>query len=234
MKIADLAGCTGWAALFVFAAVLIPFVGPFISLLTPLPFLYFSTKLGLQEGIKVTVISLVAIGMISRLAGLPQIILISIEMGALGLVLYILFSIRLKIGQTILSATVFMLLVSFGYLFILGLSKDMGPVALLLDTLHGHMKASIDIYREMGMSDENILELERYSRIFIEVVFPSLAVVGIGFVVWFNVVMAKVFFQNGETAVSGIRAHGSLEGAGETHMGCYCFRFRLVFISRGD
>ncbi len=197
MKITDLAGCTGWAALFVFAAVLIPFVGPFISILTPLPFLYFSTKLGFQEGIKVTFISLVVIGIISKLTGLPQMILVSVEMGALGLVLYILFCIRLTIGQIILSATVFMLLVSLGYLFILGLSKDMGPVVLLLDTLHGHMAASVEVYKEMGVSQENILELERYSKIFIEIVFPSLAIVGIGFVVWLNVVMAKLFFRRG-------------------------------------
>ncbi|MBW1869925.1 MAG: hypothetical protein JRI73_11740, partial [Deltaproteobacteria bacterium] len=57
MKTTDLLGCVGGAASLLLASTLIPFVGPFFSLLTPLPFLYYSTRLGLFEGIKLAAIA---------------------------------------------------------------------------------------------------------------------------------------------------------------------------------
>jgi len=73
----------------------------------------------------------------------------------------------------------------------------MGPFEMMLDYLHGHLKATIDIYQDMGMPRENALELETYGKIFIDTVYPSMMVIGIGFAVWLNVVLAKPFFRMG-------------------------------------
>jgi uncharacterized protein YybS (DUF2232 family) len=193
----DVLGCVGGAAFILFASAVIPFFGPFFCLLTPLPFLFYSTKLGLQEGIKLAVLAVCGIGLVAKLAGYPQIIPLGIELSALGLALAGLFKSKFGVGQTVLFATVFVMLLSLGYLIILGLSKDMGPFEMMLDYLHGHIKATIESYEKMGMPRENAIELETYGKLFIDTVYPSLMIVGVGFAVWLNVVMAKPFFRMG-------------------------------------
>ena len=197
MKLTDVLGCVGVAVFILFASALIPLFGPFFCLLTPLPFLFYSTKLGLQEGIKLAVVAIIGIGLIAKLAGHPHIILFGIELSALGLALAELFKRRLGVGQTILYATLFMILLSLGYLFILGLSKDMGPLEMMLDYLHGHLKATLDTYKTMGMPQENVAELEQYGKLFIDTVYPSLMIIGVGFAVWLNVIVARPVFRMG-------------------------------------
>ena len=197
MKTTDVMGCVGGASFFLLTSTFIPFVGPLFTLLTPLPFLYYSTKLGLHDGVKLTALTVLFIALVAKLSGTPQLIHICIELGALGLILSVLFKRNLGIGQTILSATMFMVLLNLGYLFFVSLSKGIGPFEMLLGYLHGHLEASIRAYEEMGMSKENILEIETYGKAIIDRVFPSLMVVGIGFSVWLNVVMAKPFFRRG-------------------------------------
>ncbi|MBW1900290.1 MAG: DUF2232 domain-containing protein [Deltaproteobacteria bacterium] len=197
MKKTDVLGCVGLAAFILFASALIPLFGPFFCLLTPLPFLFYSTKLGLQEGIKLALLAILGIGLIAKLAGQPQIILFGIELSALGLALSELFRRRLGVGQTILFATLFMILLSLGYLFILGLSKGMGPFEMMLDYLYGHLKVTIEAYETMGMPLENVAELEKYGKAFIDTVYPSLMIIGVGFAVWLNVIMARPVFRMG-------------------------------------
>ncbi len=197
MKLTDLLWCAGGAAFFLLASAFVPIFGPFFCLLTPLPFLFYSTKLGLQKGIKLAVVSILIIGFIAKLAGNAQAVLFGIELGVLGLALSELFRRQLGIGQTILLATALMTFLSFVYLLVLSLSRDIGPMEMVLDYLHGHLKASINAYKGMGMPQENAIELEAYARAFIDTVYPSLIIVGIGFAVWLNVVIAKPFFKMG-------------------------------------
>ncbi|RLC30957.1 MAG: hypothetical protein DRH37_04195 [Deltaproteobacteria bacterium] len=197
MKFTDIAGCAGAAAFLLFASAVAPFFGTFFCLLTPLPFLFYSTKLGFQEGVKLAAIALAGIALVSKLAGQPGIIMVAVEFSALGLILSELFKRRLTVGQTILFATVFTILLTLGYLFMLGLSKGMGPFDMILDYLEAHLKATVDIYRKMGMPQENIVELEKYGNQFIHIAYPSLMIISVGFSVWLNVVMARPVFRMG-------------------------------------
>jgi uncharacterized protein YybS (DUF2232 family) len=47
------------------------------------------------------------------------------------------------------------------------------------------------------MPQENVAELEKYGKAFIDTVYPSLMIVGIGFAVWLNVIMARPVFRMG-------------------------------------
>jgi len=197
MKTTDVLGCVGGALFFLLSSTFVPFFGPLFSLLTPLPFLYYSTKLGLHDGVKLTALAVLFTALVATLTGNPQLIHICIELGALGLTLSVLFKRKLGIGQTILSATIFMVLLNLGYLLFVSLSRDIGPFEMVLEYLHGHLEASIQVYEEMGMSKENVLEIEAYGKAIIDTVFLSLMIVGIGFSVWLNVVIAKPFFKKG-------------------------------------
>jgi uncharacterized protein YybS (DUF2232 family) len=65
MKAQHVLGCVGTALVLLLASVWIPVVGPFFSLLTPLPFLYYSAKLGVSQAVKFTCASILASGVIA-------------------------------------------------------------------------------------------------------------------------------------------------------------------------
>ena len=200
MKITHVLGCVGWGAFILLCSVWIPFIGPFLSLLTPLPFLYYSAKLGTYQGIKLTFLATLTIGLFAKLIGYPEIILFCVEFSLLGFLLSELFRRRLGLGQTVFLATVFMLLMSLGFLFFLALSKNMGPLEMVLNYLQSQLKVTIRAYEEMGIPKENAIELEAYTKAFIATIlkiYPSLIIIGTGFTVWLNVVIAKPLFRLG-------------------------------------
>ena len=198
MKKTDILGCAGGAAFFLLAAAWIPFAGPLLSLLTPLPFLYYSTKLGFREGVRLTILVVLIIGLAARLAGQTHIIIFSVEFSLLGLVLSWLFKKKLPIGRTILSATVFVLLFGLGVLFFMAILKNMGPLDLMLGYIQGNLKAAIKASEGMGMPQGTAMELEEFGKVLIQAIsriYPSLLAIGAGFVVWLNVIMAKPLFE---------------------------------------
>ena len=203
MKMSDALGCAGGAISLLLASILIPFVGPFFSLLIPLPFLYYSTKLGLIEGIKLAAAAVGVIGLAAYLAGYSRIILPALEFGIVGVVLAELFRRRLSLGSTVFLATLFMLVIGLGMLGIVSLSKGMGPMEMVLSYLGGHLDAAVQTYEDGAPSPLAAQELEAYVKAFmatISQVYPSLMIIGTGFALWLNIVIAKPLFRLGKLA----------------------------------
>ena len=87
MKAKDLLGCVVWAAFLLLAMIWVPLLGPFLSLLTPLPFDYYAVKLGIREGAKLAGLAVLAIGIAAKLGGFSQVFLFALEFSGLGIVL---------------------------------------------------------------------------------------------------------------------------------------------------
>jgi len=201
MKMIDILGCVIWAAFFLLALSWIPFIGPILSLLTPLPFLYYSTKLGLYQGIKLAALTILTISLAAKLAGYPQIIIFSVEFGLFGIACSELFKKKLSIGQMISLATIFLLLLGLISLFFIGLYKNAGPLEMLLDYLKDNIKVTIKAYEEMGIPKESAAELEVYGKAFVDTIskiYPSLMVIGSGFAAWLNVIISRPLFRRGK------------------------------------
>lgn len=180
-------------------SVLIPFVGPLFGLLSPLPFLYYTARLGLYEGIKLAALTVAIIGTAAYFAGYPQLTLLSLEFSLIGLGLSALFRRNLTLGYTIFFGVCLMLLVGMTILFIIGLSRNMGPVETVLGYLEGHLRATMKAYQG-EMAGEGALELQAYAKVFMATVshiYPSLMIVGTGFALWLNVVIARPLFRLG-------------------------------------
>jgi uncharacterized protein YybS (DUF2232 family) len=93
-----------------------------------------------------------------------------------------------------------MLFLSLGFLFFLALSRNMGPLEMAVNYLQSQLKVTIEAYEEMGIPKENAIELEAYTKVFIATIlkiYPSLIIIGTGFAVWLNVVIAKPLFRVG-------------------------------------
>ena len=193
-------GCVGSTTFLFFVSSSLAFVGPFFGLLTPLPFLYYSTKLGFYQAVKLAVLSILTIMLVAELTGHPPIVLLGLEFSLLGFVLGAIFKKKLGIGQTVFLATLCMLMIGFCSLFLLALSKNMGPIEIVLNFFHAQLKEAVKAYEGIGMPREKAQELEVYGKTFIDIIsktYPSLMILGTGFAVWLNVVIAKPLFRLG-------------------------------------
>ncbi len=200
MKFTDVIGCVVTVILFLLAFALLPLIGPFFSLLIPLPFLYYTSKLGHYQGLKVVAITLLVVGLIGRFAGFPKTVFFCLEFSLLGLVISEIYRREFTFGFTIFWGTTLMLVFSAIVLVMIGLSKQMGPLELIPTYLRKNIEETINIYGNMGLDQEKVIQLEYYGKVvanIISKIYPALVIVGTGFVVWINVVISRPLFRMG-------------------------------------
>ena len=190
-------GCAGFVTIVLLASVWIPFIGLFFSLLTPLPFLFYTSKLGLSQGLKIGLITVLIVGLAARLAGHPQLILLCVEFGIAGLIISEIFKREFTFGLTIFWGTVFMLFVGILFLFFIGLSKGTGPFDLLLGYMQTNLDTSIELYETNKPDEAALIQLKEYTAFLkdlISRIYPALLIIGTGFIIWLNVVISKPLF----------------------------------------
>jgi uncharacterized protein YybS (DUF2232 family) len=236
MKLPDVLGCVGWAAFVLISSALLPFLGPFLGLLTPLPFLFYATRLGPYQGLKLAALASLAIALFAKLSGHLETVIFCVEFSLLGVWLSVLFKIRLGLGQTILFATGFMLFMVLGFFLFLAVSRGTGPHEMMTGYLQAQLNASIQAYKEMGMSPENTVDLEAYGKLFVDAVlkfYPSLMVVGAALVVWLNVVVAKPLFRKGNLKYPAFSSADHWQAPDVLVWGVIVSGFALFFVSGG-
>jgi uncharacterized protein YybS (DUF2232 family) len=200
MKVTDVLGCACSASVLLFISAWVPIFGPFFSLLIPLPFLYYTSKSGLNQGVMIVVITLLTVVLIAKLMGFPEVLFLCLEFGLLGLIISEIYKRGYTFGFTIFWGTSLMLILGSIMLVLIGLTQNMGPLELILNYFQANLKETIHSYDNMGWDQEKILQLEEYSKVLVRViskVYPSLMIVGTGLVVWINVVVSKPLFRFG-------------------------------------
>ncbi|MBN2032634.1 MAG: YybS family protein [Deltaproteobacteria bacterium] len=198
MKLHDLLGCVGVATILLLASALVPLIGPFFSLVIPLPFLYYSTKLGVNQGVKLASITVLFAALLSALLQYPYLIFLCLEFSLLGLVLAEIYRRKLKIGLSVLLGTSFVLIIGLIILTVAGLRENMGPLEMVYAYVESSLQQSVQVYENIGASPDNAHELGEYLRMVTNVIskiYPSLLIIGTGFVVWFNIIVSRPIFQ---------------------------------------
>ena len=198
MKAHQVLGCVGTVLALLLASAWIPIVGPFLSLLTPLPFLYYSTTLGVSQAVKLTCISILSVGLIAGITRQSQLIFLGLEFSVLGLALSEILRKKLPIGASVLLGTCLLVMLGLLVLAVAGLRKNLGPLdmvrAYLLDSLEGTAR----IYAGVGADRDTVGEFQEYLKALKEgvaLVYPSLMVVGSAFVVWLNLILSRPLFR---------------------------------------
>lgn len=198
MKLHDLLGCVGAATILLLASALIPLIGPFFSLVTPLPFLYYSTKLGVRQGVKLVCITILLTALISSLLQYPQLIFLCLEFSLLGLIVAEIYRREWSIGETVFAATAGVLFIGLIVLTAAGLRQNMGPLEVVHAYVENSLRQSVLVYENMGAGTESAQGLGEYLAAVGKVIsriYPSLLIIGTGFVVWFNIIVSRPIFQ---------------------------------------
>ncbi len=174
-------------------------MGPFFCLLTPLPFLYYSTKLGVSQTVKFTCISILFAGLIAAVTRQSQLIFLCLEFSVLGLILSEILRRKLPIGNSVLLGTCFLLLLGLVALAIAGTRKNLSPLDVVYAYVMENLEQAARIYGQVGGVDpEKAGEFQEYLKALkqgISLVYPSLMVVGSAFVVWLNVILSRPLFR---------------------------------------
>jgi uncharacterized protein YybS (DUF2232 family) len=198
MIISDIIGCTGSVIFFLLVSVWVPFIGPLFILLIPLPFLYYLSKLGIGQGWKTGLISLLILGLIARLIGYPYLILFCILLGLGGLIISETFKREFRIGMTVFWGTVFMLFTGAVFLFFITLSTGTGAIQLIVGYFQANVDRALGLYEEMGLDQQTMIQLRQFGALLnnlIAQIYPALIIIGTGFVIWINVVISKPLFR---------------------------------------
>ncbi len=198
MKATDALGCVGAVTVLLFASAWIPLLGPFVSLLTPLPFIYYTSKLGFYEGIKTAGIAVLVVGLIAHFSGLSQVLFLCLEFAFLGIILAEILKRQLDWGYGVFLGTALMLLVGAVFLGVVGLAKGSGPAELILDYFQRNLQETLMIYDGMEAGegqDPQILEYVSALTGLMARVYPALIIIGTAFVVWLNMVLSRPLFR---------------------------------------
>lgn len=198
MRLIDALGCVGSAIILLLASAWIPLVGPFLSLLTPLPFLYYATKTGLKAGLKVAVITGIVVGLLANMAGYPHMITLYVELSLMGMILAAIYKRPISFGLAVFWGTVSMLLIGIIIIVMIGLTKNLGPPTLILDYFQRNLRETLQLYQNMGPDQEGALQLQEYVKVMVEIIariYPALLIVGTGFIVWLNMVISRPLFR---------------------------------------
>lgn len=197
MTFSNIIGCTGSLIFILFASTRLPFIGPLFSLLTPLPFLFYSSKLGRNEGIKVCAVAILIVGIASKLDKHPELLLFCLEFGIVGLILGELFRKELSYSATVFWGTVFALITGLVFFGLFIATRDISPVEIAGKYFQEIWAGMISAYENQGIDPQRIDMLKQAGpkiAAILKKIYPSLTVVWTGLVIWFNVIISKPLF----------------------------------------
>ncbi len=178
---------------FIFAlSVYIPIFGLIVSLLIPLPILFYRSKLGRTTGIIIPAMTIII--MIIVLGGISIDILFFIELLILGFILSELIELNLSIEKTILYACSVVFFTTIVALLFYSNISNTAIKPLVSEYVAKNLQLTMILYQKMGVSEENIQvilnSLENIQYVLVRII-PALAITSTLFVAWTNLMLAK-------------------------------------------
>ena len=180
------------------AASLIPIIGTFFFILTPLPILYYYSKTGRIQGLMVFVISLSVVAVILTISGFEANIPFLFISGSLGVILSEIFRKNYSVEITIIFPVMVLMILWFSFILFQSLSLGKQPWLLVEDYIGMNIREIIQFYAQLDIPMEQIdlakNNIEQITRFFTNI-FPALVLVSASFTVWINILAARQIFQ---------------------------------------
>ena len=173
-------------------SVFIPIIGFVAALFIPLPILYYRLKLGRTNGLIIAVVT--SLIMMVLIGGLSIDVVFFAGLLLIGFMLGELFELNLTIEQTTLIASGSVVLSGLISLVIAGFVSGQGVIAIVSNYVAKNLELTLVLYREMGMSQENIdlisQSLDKIQQALVTVI-PALVSASTLFVSWISILLAK-------------------------------------------
>ena len=180
------------------AAALIPILGAFFFILTPLPIIYFYSKTGRKQGLAIFILSLFLVAIVLIFSGSAANLPFLFITGFLGLFLSEIFRKNYSIERTVVYPVTAVLILWCSFIVLQSLSAGEDPWHLVEDYIGRNIQESIQFYAQLEIPAEQIdLLRDNVKQItsFFANIFPALVLVGASFIVWLNILAAREIFQ---------------------------------------
>ena len=177
---------------------LIPFIGPVAVILTPLPILYYCSRLGRRSGLTVLAVSLLATYGILVLMGQGANLPILFMIGFTGVLLSEVLKRHLSVEKTVLLASLALCGCVAGLVLYHAFRAGISPWQALELYVAGIVQENIKLYAQLNISADQIqLVRENAPQIthLLTAIFPSLALSGTAFTVWINLLAGRLLFR---------------------------------------
>ncbi len=178
-------------------ALSVPLLGFFVSLLLPLPVMFYRSKLGRRWGAMIPVVSFFLMSVLFGRVSLDLIFFA--ELMLCGFVMAELINADYSLEKTILYACGIVVAAGYAVLFFYAGSRDMGVAELVDRNLAANLDLSFKIYTELGVFPEENIQLIKDSLDRIRYVLlrmaPAITVSFLMVVMWMTLLISRVLFQ---------------------------------------
>lgn len=176
---------------------LIPVIGPVVVIMTPLPVLYYCTRLGRFKGLIVLAGSLLASYAILSYAGqgvnLPVLLMISFT----GLLLCEILKRHLSIEKTFLLSVAILSGCTAAFISYHAFITGMAPWQVVGLYVEAIVQENIKLYTQLNIAEEQIRLIRESIPQLVQLftgIFPSLALSGIVLTIWLNLLAGRLLF----------------------------------------
>lgn len=170
----------------------LPFLGSFVIYFLPLPIIFYRLKLGRSNGAIIPVASLSVMATI--IGSISFDLFFFFELLLLGFVLAELIELDLSIEKTILYTCCVVLFGGICCLLIYSNFSTTSIFAMASESVAKSLKMAVDVYREIGMSEEDIQTLsallDGFQYVLVRII-PALAIATTLIIIWLNILLVK-------------------------------------------
>jgi uncharacterized protein YybS (DUF2232 family) len=169
-----------------------PVLGFFCTFLVPIPTLFYRSKFGRKIGIAVPGFTIIALIII--LGRFSFDVFFFIELLLIGFVLSELIELKLSIEKTFIYACIVVLFSSTLIVLFYSNINDIQIGTLVSAYIVKNLELTLELYKNMGMSEENIhmisSSMESFHYVLIRMI-PALAIASTLFIIWTSLMLAK-------------------------------------------
>ncbi len=182
-------------SLTLLSAALIPFVGPVVIIMTPLPILYYHSRLGRMRGLAALAVAvLVAAGILTLLGhrANPSVL---VMIAFTGVMLSEILRRRYSVEKTFILASLALFFSGIGFVVYTALLNGVAPWRMVELTIEGVIGENLKLYEQLNISEDQIGMIRENTPQIVDFfigIFPALALSGAVLTVWINVLAGRV------------------------------------------
>ena len=173
---------------------LIPFVGPVVIVMTPLPIIFFFSHLGRARGLAALAVAFIIVSGLLSLLGQRVNIAVLLMIGFTGVMLSEVLHRRYSIEKTFVIASLALFFCGVGFVLHSAFLSGASPWQTVELYIGGIIAENLRLYEQLDISADQIaLVRENVPQIsgFFTVIFPALVLSGAVLTVWLNVLAAR-------------------------------------------
>jgi uncharacterized protein YybS (DUF2232 family) len=181
-------------SLTILIVALIPFVGPVVIIMTPVPIIYFFSRLGRVQGLTALAVAFIIVSGLLSLLGHGANIAVLSMIGFTGVMLSEVLNRHYSITKTFTIASLAVFFCGAGFVLHSAFLSGAAPWRIVEFYIAGIIAENLRLYEQLNISADQIaLIRENTPQIagFFTVIFPALALSGAVLTIWLNVLAAR-------------------------------------------